>query len=739
MAEASQTTSPCSDTIQQPPWHEPPASSSAPSLCVFNTLTRTKVPFKAQPENGNRLRWYSCGPTVYDAAHLGHARNYVTFDILRRIMQDYFNYDILYIMNITDIDDKIIIRARQAHLLKEYGKEHVTVDEALLKELKGLLDAFALKRCNTGSLDADWHVAAKSKLAADDAKGIMYIDTAVKAQSALKEAKPGQESSKLLEAFQDILAPHLDDLKGATVNDPKVSRDLAAFWEADFLQDMRQLGVLPADVMTRVSEYIPEIIDYVQKIISNGFAYVTEEGSVYFDVAAFKDSEHHHYAKLCPWNAGNAKFFEEGEGALGMRLSGKRDPRDFALWKASKSGEPFWQSPWGNGRPGWHIECSAMAGAVAPGVLDIHSGGIDLAFPHHDNELAQAEAHSGCPQWVNYFLHAGHVHIEGHKMSKSLKNFVTIKECLQRYSARQMRIMFLQHQWSSPVTYKDSSMVNAVSCEAAIVNFFSNLSQHRKEYVEPENGDNNFQASEKALLAFAEETKDRVHVALCDSFDTPAAVTALLELVNKCNVYMKAKGRLANPNVLLYSARYIRKIFAVFGVLGLPDFDDSQELSSSSAAVDSKRLQGILESISQFRDAVRLIAKDQNGKPKDYFAASDSLRQNLSQLGVIFEDRPDGLCSLVKLVDPSIQDEEELAKKAAALSLKNQQAERAAAKAAKAQIAPADLFKGHPSYSKWDERGIPTHDASGEELSKSARKKVVKEYEQQVELHSKHN
>src|SRR5262249_31607878 len=155
-------------------------------------------------------------------------------------------------------------------------------------------------------------------------------------------------------AFQDILAPHLDELHGASVNDPRVSRDLAAYWEADFLEDMKRLGVLPANVMTRVSEYIPEIVAYVQGIVANGFGYVTEEGSVYFDVCAFKATGIHEYAKLRPWNAGNAKFFEEeGEGLLGVKLSGKRDPRDFALWKTSKAGEPFWESPWGKGRPGW--------------------------------------------------------------------------------------------------------------------------------------------------------------------------------------------------------------------------------------------------------------------------------------------------------------------------------------------------------------------------------------------------
>lgn len=154
------------------------------------------------------------------------------------------------------------------------------------------------------------------------------------------------------------------------------------------------------------------------------------DGSIYFDTGAFDGRNGHVYAKLCPHAANNTKLVEEGEGALSLSLSPgaqKRRPADFALWKRSKPGEPAWPSPWGAGRPGWHIECSAMAGDAAPGILDIHSGGIDLAFPHHDNELAQSEAQYECRQWVNYFLHSGHLHIEGQKMSKSLKNFITIQ------------------------------------------------------------------------------------------------------------------------------------------------------------------------------------------------------------------------------------------------------------------------------------------------------------------------
>lgn len=189
---------------------------------------------------------------------------------------------------------------------------------------------------------------------------------------------------------------------------------------------MDDLNIQRPNVLTRVSEYVPEIVDFVKKIIENGFAYEVD-GSVYFDTIKFDKTDGHNYAKLEPWSAGNVKLLQEGEGDLSKDLIGKKTSSDFALWKKSKEGEPAWDSPWGLGRPGWHIECSVMASDVLGQRLDIHSGGIDLAFPHHDNEIAQCEGYFNCKQWVNYFLHAGHLHIEGQKMSKSLKNFITIQ------------------------------------------------------------------------------------------------------------------------------------------------------------------------------------------------------------------------------------------------------------------------------------------------------------------------
>lgn len=729
---------------QQPHWHEP--AGQAAGLKVYNTLTRSKVPFV--PQSGNTLRWYSCGPTVYDAAHIGHARNYLTFDIIRRILQNYFNYDILYVMNITDVDDKIIIRGRQAHLVKEFCGKHESVSVDLLKYLEAAYIEFAKKKFKLDAAGESVVTAFEAVAGVfkpgqteEDAKRQMNLEVLRKAREAFAGAKEGDKAGLLLEAFNDVLAADLDAKFGASVTDQRIFRDLTTFWENDFMQDMRSLNILPADVLTRVTEYVPEIVSYVGKIIENGYGYQVD-GSVYFDVQAFHGNKGHHYAKLCPWSAGNAAFLEEGEGALGAKLTGKKDPRDFALWKASKDGEPFWASPWGNGRPGWHIECSAMAGSIMPGVIDIHSGGIDLAFPHHDNELAQAEAHFECAQWINYFFHAGHVHIEGHKMSKSLKNFISIKEALQRYTATQLRIMVLQHLWNATVLYRESSMVAAAAYDSMLTNFFQNMEALIREGaarpVDPDAAPSNSHAAAEAdLFALLVATQQAVHTAICDSFDTPTVLGALSELISRTNVYVKASPK-PSVEVLKTVSAYVTKIMAVFGVV---DVGAAAPKDGSASEV----LNPILNCVGEFRDAVRAAAKDPALKPTELLRLSDMLRTSLSEFGVVFEDRP-GKSTLVKLVDGAqvkrVQEDaaqREAEKMARKMELLAVQEKREAEKRAKAAIRPSEMFVGNAAYSQLDEQGIPTHAASGEELSKNARKKVAKEYEDQQALYQKYS
>jgi len=491
-----------------------------------------------------------------------------------------------------------------------------------------------------------------------------------------------------------------------------------------------------------VSEFVPQIIECVKRIIANGYAYEAQN-SIYFDVSAFHEQKGHLYAKLCPWSAGNCKFHEEGEGVLGAKLEGKKDSRDFALWKASKAGEPFWDSPWGPGRPGWHIECSAMAAAVAPGVLDIHSGGIDLAFPHHDNELAQSEAFYESPQWVNYFLHAGHVHIEGHKMSKSLKNFITIKNVLSKYTSRQLRIMFLQHQWNAPVYYKEASMTTAVAVERVFDNFFANVATLvRSSDKEPECAVNE---AERSLIEVLTNLRKKVHECLCDSFDTPSALQYMQELVNSTNIYIQ-QNNYPNAYVLKMIGKYVSRMLRIFGVIEDGSDDTIGFISNkgvdSSSAKDS-RLIPILEAVAEYRDKVRAITMEKNADVKNLLQFSDQMRDSLQGFGIVFEDRP-GKPTFVKLLDPeaiaqqkreaAAHEEEKLVRK---LEMTRINEAKLAQKLAKAIIKPEELFRGDAAYSQWDEHGVPTHDKEGVELSKNARKKVLKDYNAQVELHQR--
>lgn len=728
-------------TCAQPEWILPKPERGESQLQVFNSMTRSVVPFI--PAEGKLVRWYSCGPTVYDAAHIGHARNYMTFDIIRRVLRDYFNYDITYVMNITDIDDKIILRARQGHLLKEFAESFDQTRDC--EKIKEAWTWFTEKKLGFTS-EHGWETFSNQlsgdllgkkeagTLSESEVKKLTALEASIAVKLALDSGKLLLKDELKEGSFAEILSPWLDDRFGSGVTDQRIFRDLAAFWEADFMEDMRSLNVLPADYLTRVSEYVPEIIAYVQKIIGNGFAYESD-GSVYFDVTAFERDPEHEYAKLCPWSAGNSKFFEEGEGSLGVKLTGKRDGRDFALWKCSKPGEPFWSSPWGNGRPGWHIECSAMASSVLPSQLDIHSGGIDLAFPHHDNEIAQAEAHFHSRQWVNYFLHAGHVHIEGLKMSKSLKNFISIKEALKRYSARQLRFLFLQHGWNATLIYKESSMQAALAVDATFTNFFANVDVSIAEAAgasSKEDGSNDHGEAEKNLLKVIDATRVNVHEALCDSFDTPRALNSILDLISQTNVYMKRTS--LSHESLEQIRSYVKKMYRVFGL------ESVSEGSNGSTAAEFD-VMAVLKEVSSFRDSIRSLALEPSGPVKSAILDScDQLRSRLQAHGVVFEDRANGQ-SLVKIVDP-----EQLAREARAVAEKETEAqerklallkfqeERAAAKAAKASIHPAELFRDSTKFSQWDERGIPTHDANGEELSKNSRKKCVKEYEAQAAL-----
>lgn len=418
-------------------WIPPVAANvgSGESLMLMNSLIDKKVPFiPAAGPNSKSITWYTCGPTVYDSAHLGHARNYLAFDIVRRVLEDYFGYSILYVMNITDVEDKIILRARRKHIMASYLEQEGSDPERLLQDsIEAVGLAVEKQKGKVEEAEGEVEKAMSEMDSAEKKKKLEGLQEAAeqeqllysKLASALEKIRGMSSQSpkeEVLNVAGDALAARLDEERKASVSDPEIFRAHAAHFENEFNEDMETLNVRPPTVLTRVSEYIPEIVEYIQGIVKNGMGYESN-GSVYFDTQAFRGAGHT-YGKLNPWAVGSALSAEGGPSGE------KKHSSDFALWKAAKPGEPTWESPWGLGRPGWHIECSAMASSIIGSVVDIHTGGEDLRFPHHDNELAQAEGYyhcEGCSQWVNYFLHSGHLGIEGLKMSKSLKNFVTIR------------------------------------------------------------------------------------------------------------------------------------------------------------------------------------------------------------------------------------------------------------------------------------------------------------------------
>ncbi|KAI0305388.1 tRNA synthetases class I (C) catalytic domain-containing protein [Multifurca ochricompacta] len=751
---------------EQPTWKPPSRRATDPVLEVYNSFTRTKNEFI--PREGKRIKWYNCGPTVYDAAHMGHARNYVTQDILRRIMSDYFGYDVHFVMNITDIDDKIILRARQTYLVNKFRSESTSLTQELLDQVRSSWESYVRSKVSSGlSSDAippvgsEWQAWAELSIkAADnkwknealkrDEKFDMHFTAASRAHTAIQAASDslrfGQTSAetaqRLVDDSADVLALSLDKKYGASVTDPSLSRSLARFWEAKFFEDMARLRVKEPDTLTRVTEYVPEIVAFVERIVQNGYAYEVE-GSVYFDTNKFDSSETHTYAKLQPWSKGNNDLLEEGEGAL-SNTTGRRSAADFALWKASKPGEPSWSSPWGQGRPGWHIECSVMASAILGDGMDIHSGGIDLAFPHHDNEVAQAEAYHQCNAWVGYFLHTGHLHIEGLKMSKSLKNFITIDEILQRHSARQLRLAFLTQLWNSKMDFSESLMTGEVkNIEATINNFFTVvkalISQARAEESLLD-GNHRYHDPERSLTDALCQAQDRFREALCDSFDTPSAVNVLRDLISRTNVYINSRANELDVSVVERVGRWVGGMLRMFGLgegdptdlgWGQPSQDGSVTLNREEIVMPYLRI------LSSFRDGVRQLAISKgDGAAQEILALCDKLRDtDLVPLGVALDDQEDGK-ALVKLVDPAelirareekrAQAEAKAGKKAAAQELERQKKQQ---KLERGRVPPEQLFR--PPY-------VPGGFMAGKELSKNRTKKVQKEWGEQKRLHEEY-
>jgi len=562
------------------------------------------------------------------------------------------------------------------------------------------------------------------------------IEAAVKTND---EAKISEAKATLLRDGKDLVSDWLDKHHGGTVTDNSIFAELPRYWEEEFHKDMADLNVLPVDCLTRVSEYVPEIVDFIQKMVERGYAYESN-GSVYFDVGKFDSNCCHHYAKLVPEAVDDLSALAEAEGDLSKASQGeKRSERDFALWKNSKPGEPSWPSSWGQGRPGWHIECSVMASAILGESMDIHSGGFDLKFPHHDNELAQSEAYYDNDNWTRYFLHAGHLTIAGCKMSKSLKNFITIQDALKKNSARQLRLAFLLHSWKDTLDLSDNTMDLAKSYEKTVNEFFLTVKHFMRS--SPSTGVAAFtkwSSEELELNTKLEAAKANVHLALCDNIDTRTALETIRDLVSVTNVYiekLRAGGNI-NMQLLRNIAAYITNIFNVFGLIAQDEMIGFP--AGGSGATDLETVvMPYLNSLALFRDNVRKSAREL--KAVDILKECDELRDNvLPNLGVRLEDK-ENEPTVIKLVDKEELLKEKEALKAAEekkrLAKEAKKAE-AAAKAAELEaqrkIAPGDLFKSQTDkYSKFDDKGVPTHDAKGEEIPKSQQKKLQKLYDAQ--------
>ena len=449
------------------------------TLKIFNTLTRQKEEFK--PLVPGKVGMYVCGMTVYDFCHLGHARVMVAFDVIARYLR-HRGYDVNYIRNITDIDDKIIKRANE----------------------------------NGEAFDA------------------------------------------LTERF--IVEMH---------------------------KDSEMLGIEKPDAEPKATAHIGDIVRLVETLIEKGFAYAADNGDVYYRVRKFEQ-----YGKL------SGKVLDELESGARVEVGDvKEDPLDFVLWKSAKPEEPHWDSPWGIGRPGWHIECSAMSTCCLGDTFDIHGGGPDLKFPHHENEIAQSEAATG-KKYVNTWMHAGAVRVDGEKMSKSLGNFFTIREILDKYPAEVVRFLLLSSQYRSAINYSEDSLKEA---QTKLERFYNALLS--VNVGEVKDSDNDYSA--------------RFHAAMDDDFNTPVAIAVLFDLVRDLN---KASGE--EQAALAGQLRYLA------GVLGCLQSDPQSFLQSGAG----DEVEWIEEMIQK-----RLEAK----KAKD-FTTADAVRDELVAKGIVLKDGPEG-------------------------------------------------------------------------------------------------
>ena len=464
---------------------------------IYNTLTKQKEAFK--PIEPNKVRMYVCGPTVYNLIHIGNARPYIVFDTVRRYFES-VGYEVNYVQNFTDVDDKII---------KKANEEGRTTDEVVTQ----------------------------------------YI--------------------------------------------------------AETLKDVDNLNVTPATHHPRVTEEMDRIIEMIKRLIEQGYAYEAN-GTVYFDTAAFDA-----YGKL------SKKVLEELEAGRSERVAlteEKKNHMDFVLWKPKKEGEPYWESPWSQGRPGWHIECSAMAKRYLGDTIDIHAGGEDLVFPHHENEIAQSECANGC-DFAHYWMHNAFLNIDNKKMSKSLGNFKTLRDVGEMYGYDVVRFFMLNAHYRSPLNFSAELMESAKSSLERIKNAKMTLCfalEHSQSDVLTE--------EEKTLLKELESFEARFHEHMEDDFNTADAISIIFELVKFANTYAKEGA----------SKPFIEEVFHLFNkltdILGLI----YERNGNNEEGLSDEEIKEYIEK--------RKAAK----KAKD-FAEADRIRDYLKDQGVLIEDTREGV------------------------------------------------------------------------------------------------
>ena len=548
--------------------------------------------------------------------------------------------------------------------------------------------------------------------------------------------------------------------------------ELAHTFEAEFMEDMRLMGVLKPDMLTRVSEYTDKIVTYIQRIIDRGYAYASN-GSVYFDVPSFESAPNHKYAKLNKAALENVELAMDGEGALAADASEKRAENDFVLWKKSKPGEPAGRRPWGEGRPGWHIECSAMCSDVLGETVDINGGGIDLNFPHHENQLAQSEAFYDCEQWVNTFVHTGHLHIDGLKMSKSLKNFITIGAALKMYSARQIRFLFLLHQWSDPMDLTPVSERDAATGEERRRVCADGAGGGHREGVcgvfPPGEGRDARDAGGVLGGPGTHLGRSRAGVVVRDrrrargrarrdagQHQHPGTVRALKELVGATNVYLaKTNQNDVRPLLVDSAARFVTSTLACLGVaehsggIGFGEIgaDADKKKGTGAGASAEEAMAPALDALVKFRDEIRALAKGAAVDKGALMRACDALRdEGLPAIGVKLDDRDGG--ALWKMSSPE-ELQKELARETEAKAKKELGnapekgggGEKGGGEGSRARVDPREMFTlGEYAgvYAEYDEEGIPTKTKDGEEVAKAQRKKLAKAHGAQKTAHEKY-